>query len=378
MEVYLDHAAATPVDSRVLAAMLPYFTDQFFNPSAPYLPAIKARSDYQTAKSTIAQVIGAKADQLIMTAGATESLNLAFSGSESVVISGLEHPAVVKLAQSKSSHAIAKITPGGIVNIDDLMSKITDKTDLVSVSLVSSDLGTIQPISKIAAEIRKLRDQRLMCGNQRPLKLHCDASQGLGYLPVNVARLGVDLLTLSAAKIYGPKQIGCLWAHPGVKLQPLIIGGGQEMNLRSGTENVPFVIGFAKATELLKRIKLDTIRGLRDQLEHYLLTKIPDAKVIGSVKKRLPNYLVMSFSGIEAERLIYRLENYGIYVSTGAACAANRGHGSQALKAIGLTPSEQMASLRITLGRLTTQAQVDYAKEIIVREVIAEWERCHA
>lgn len=372
MEVYLDYAAATPVDQRVVTAMSPYFSEKFFNPSAPYLPALKVRADYQAAKATIAQAIGAKADQLIMTAGATESLNLAFAGAQSVVISGLEHPAVLKLAQSKPHHAIAKITASGLVDIDDLISKITDQTDLISVSLVSSDLGTIQPISKLAAEIRKLRDRRLASGNQRPLLLHCDASQGLGYLPVNVARLGVDLLTLSGAKIYGPKQIGCLWIKPGVKLQPLVLGGGQEMNLRSGTENVPLVIGFAKAVDLLRKFKTKEVANLRDRLEAGLLAQIPDMLVLGSPKKRLANYLVVSFKNIEAERLIYRLEARGVYVSTGSACSANRGSGSQALVNLGLTEAERLASLRISLGQLTTPEQIDYATQVIAEEVLAE------
>ncbi len=372
MEVYLDYAAATPVDSRVMTAMLPYFTEQFFNPSAPYLPALKVRADYQNAKATIAQTIGAKADQLVMTAGATESLNLAFAGVESVVISGLEHSAVFKLAQSKTSHAVAKITPSGLVDIDDLISKITDQTDLVSVSLVSSDLGTIQPISKIASEVRKIRDRRLARGNQRPLKLHCDASQGLGYLPINVARLGVDLLTLSATKIYGPKQIGCLWIRPGIKVAPLVLGGGQEMALRSGTENVPLVIGFAKAVDLLRKFKTKEVAELRDRLEATILAQIPDVTIIGSPKKRLVNYLVLSFQNIEAERLIYRLENRGVYISTGSACSANRGSGSRALVNLGLSEAERLASVRISLGQLTTAEQIDYATQVIIEEVLAE------
>lgn len=372
MEVYLDYAAATPVDQRVVTAMLPYFSEKFFNPSAPYLLAVAVRQDYQAAKATIAQAIGAKADQLVMTAGATESLNLALAGAQSVVISGVEHPAVIKLAQSKTNYTVAKVTPGGMTDIDDLISKITDQTDLVSVSLVSSDLGTIQPISKIASAVRELRDQRLASGNQRPLLLHCDASQGMGYLPVNVARLGVDLLTLSGAKIYGPKQIGCLWIKPGVKLQPLVLGGGQEMNLRSGTENVPLVIGFAKAVDLLRKFKTKEVASLRDRLEAGLLAHIPDVLVLGSPKKRLANYLVVSFKDIEAERLIYRLEARGVYVSTGSACAANRGTGSQALRNLGLSEAELTGSLRISLGQLTTLEQIDYATQVIAEEVLAE------
>lgn len=373
-QVYLDYAAATPLKPKVLAAMKPYLTELFYNPSAPYLPAVEVRRSYEQAKSTIAQAIGAKADQLIMTAGATESINLAFSQTKNVIISGVEHAAVVATAQSKSNCEVLPVNKFGLVEVNRLTQLIHPETDLVSVSLVSSDLGTIQPLREISEIIKQIRLERSLEGNQTPLWLHCDASQALSYLEVNVARLGVDMLTLSAAKIGGPKQVGALWVRPTVQLSPVIYGGGQELGLRSGTENVAGVIGFAKAIELITRGRAKEVAKRRDQLAKILL-QLPGVKIIGHSKKRLPNYLVVSFGDIEADRLIYRLEKRGIYVSTGSACAANRGTGSLALKSIGLSETQQLASLRLTLGEQTTADDIAYAGQIITNEVKLERER---
>ncbi len=373
-QIYLDHAAATPVDDKVLEAMKPYFSDKFFNPSAPYLPAVEVKNDYLNAKQVIAQSIGAKADQLIMTAGATEAINLAFNGHQSVLISGVEHPAIVNLAKTKQNYQLINIKPDGIVDLDDLKSKLNDQISIVAVSLVSSDLGTIQPISKISQLIKQVNQDRLSRGVGQLLLL-VDAAQALGSININVGRLGADLLIISAAKIYGPKQAAALWVRPGVKVKPLIVGGGQEMGFRSGTENVPFVIGMARAIQLVAKNDTEKLANMRNQLEQYLLDKIPEAKVIGNLNKRLPNYLVISFGQIEAERLIYRLEELGIYVSTGAACSANKQTGSLALKQLGLTESEQKSSLRISLGRTNTVEQINRAKQLIAEQVLAEKER---
>lgn len=372
--VYLDYGAATPMKPAVVQAMLPYFSEKFFNPSAPYLPAVEVRADYQVAKAVIARELAVKTDQLIMTAGATESINLAFTTAQHVLFSGVEHPAVVAVAQSKPSANLIPILPNGLLDTASLPDLINEQTDLISVSLVSSDLGTIQPVAEIAQLVKQVNLERQLTGNKTPLWLHCDASQALGYLEVNPARLGVDLLTISAAKIGGPKQVGALWIRPGVSLTAVLHGGGQEMGLRGGTENVAGVIGFAAAISSLARGKSREISKLRDRLGKSLLA-LPDTKSIGSVKKRLPNYLVVSFLGIEADRLIYLLEAKGIYVSTGAACAANRGHGSLALKSIGLSEAEQLGSLRLTLGEATTADEIEYAGQIIVNEVKLERER---
>ncbi len=378
MNVYLDYAAATPVDPRVIKEMIPYFNEKFFNPSAAYLASVEVKNDYLAAKEKIARFLGTKADNLVMTAGATESINLAFNGRKNVIISGIEHPAVIKVAKTKQKCQITKVKPDGIIDLEDLQNKINDQVDFLAVSLVSSDLGTIQPISKISQIVKQVNQGRLVRGVQTKLVFYVDASQGFGAIKINLGRLGADLVTISGAKIYGPKQVAALWVNPGVEVKPLILGGGQEMGLRSGTENVPFVIGMAKAIELITKINYDQISKMRNQLEKYLIEKIKDIKIVGNPKKRLPNYLVFSVPGIEAERLIYRLEEFGISVSTGAACAANKGHDSQSLINIGLNESERKGSLRVTLGKTTTADQIEYVKKIIVQEILAEKERINA
>lgn len=377
-EVYLDHAAATPMSHRVVETMLLYFTERFYNPSAPYWPAVEVRQEYERAKAQIGKLIGVKSDQLIITAGATESINLALAGRKSILISGVEHPSVVKAAQASGQVKIAPVTSQGIVEVDGLTDLIDDQTELVSVCLASSDLGTIQPLRLIAETIKQKRLDRLQQGNQTPLLFHSDASQGLAFLDFNAARSGVDLLTISAAKLGGPKQVAALWVRPGVKLQPLITGGGQEMGLRSGTENVAGVIGFAAAVREITTGQGKMVAKLRDHFEQTLSAELPFVRFLGSRKKRLPNYSVFTTSNLEAERLIYRLEKRGVFVSTGAACAASRGQGSLALKSIGLTEAEQAASLRITLGVKLNQDDIDYAVKVMAEEIKLEKERVDA
>ncbi len=373
--IYLDYAAATPMDERVVEAMKPYFSQKFFNPSSPYLPAVETRQQYQQAKAVIAKFIGAKADQLVMTAGATESINLAFSGSKQVIISGVEHPAVLAVAQTKQIK-VAPVSKVGIVKLDELEAMITDQTDLVSVCLASSDLGSIQPISQISQLIKQINQQRSLSGNKTKLLLHCDASQGLGQVDVNISRLSVDLLTISAAKIYGPKQVAALWIRPGVKLVSQIHGGGQELGLRSGTENVAGVIGFAKAIEIIKSNQAPRVAKLRDQFETELTDQLGETiKFLAHPKKRLANFSVFSLLDVDAERMIYRLERRGVLLSTGAACAANRSRGSMALVNIGLSDAEQQSSLRMSIGRMTTQAELIEAAKIIADETKLERKR---
>lgn len=368
---YLDYAAATPVDERVIEAMTPYFNQNFYNPSAIYLPSVQIKQQYKNFKTIIANYIGAKADQLIMTAGATEAINLAFSGHQSVIVSAIDHPSAIKIAQSKTNYSISNIDANGITEIDDLISKITDETSLISISLVSSDLGTIQPIRQLAEKLKKINLDRQLI-NKKPILLHCDAAQGLGYLNINVARLGADLITISGAKIYAPKQIGALWVKPGIKIKPIIIGGGQEMGMRGGTENVAFVAGFAKAIELIKRHFKPAIAKKRDKLQ-LLLTELENVTVLANHKKRLPNFLVISFNDIDAERIIYRLEEKGVFVATGSACAANYQTGSLALKSLEISDACQNGSIRITLSM---KSEIEKVAKIIKQEVLLERNRC--
>lgn len=376
--IYLDHAAATPLDERVLEAMKPYFTEYFFNPSSPYSSAIEVRRAYETAKDSLAHHIGAKGDELVITAGATESINLAFSGiSGSVITSNIEHDAVLQAAARHNTTIIESDEHGRVI-VADIEKAIRSDTQLISIQLANNELGTIQPLRDIASLVRGERAKRLEAGNKAPIYFHTDASQGIGYQDVNAARLGVDLLTINSGKIYGPKQVALLWTNRSVRLTPQIVGGGQERGLRSGTENVAGTIGFAKALELVSRsqkTESERIRTLRDTAEKTLASAFPEAVLSGHRKHRLPNFLHISFPGIDAERLVFALESRGILVATGSACAANKGTRSHVLTAIGLAPEIADGSLRLTLGHLSNEENMTKAINIIIEEVKREHTR---
>ena len=376
--IYLDHAAATPVDARVLTAMKPYFSDDFYNPSSPYLPAVSVRRDYEGAKQALAVSIGAKIGEIIITAGATESINLAFSSIDGhVVVPNIEHHSVLASAETHD-HTIVEADKLGLVSADSIKEAIRPDTQLISVALANNELGTIQPIRDIAGVVKNERDSRLTRGDKTPIYLHCDASQGASQLDVNVARLGVDMLTLNAGKIYGPKQVGLLWVASHVHLGPLIVGGGQERGLRSGTENVAGTIGFACALKLAgehRKYESERLATLRDDLQQTLIGAFPDAVVSGRIKHRLSSYLHISFPGLDGERLIFLLEKRGVLVATGSACAANKGMRSHVLTAIGLTPREADGSIRITLGHLSTPENTEHASKIMIEEISHEYKR---
>lgn len=376
--IYLDHAAATPLDERVLLAMKPYFSDKFYNPSSPYAPAVAVRRDYEDAKKTLAKIIGAKSDEIIMTAGATESINLAFNGiTGRIIVPNIEHYAVLVCAKTHN-HTILKADKNGYVSTDTIKSAITTDTQLVSVALANNELGTIQPIRDIAGVIKLEREARLMRGDKTPIYFHCDASQGAMQLDVSVARLGVDMLSLNAGKIYGPKQVGLLWVANYVKLMPQILGGGQENGFRSGTENVAGVIGFAKALELAsehREYETERLAKLRDDLETVLKDAFPDAVLSGHQKHRLAGHLHISFPNLDGERLIFILEDKGVLVATGSACSASKGTLSHVLTAIGLSPDVAGGSLRITLGHLSNTENIKKAGEIMKAEIKREYER---
>ena len=376
--IFLDHAAATPLEPKVLQAMQPYLTDLFYNPSAPYAPAISIRHDYEAAKATIAHVLGAKPDELTMTAGATESINLAFHAvSGHVVTSNIEHHAVLRAAE-QHHHTLVAVDERGMVSPQAVQAAITAETQLVSIALANNELGTIQPLRDIAAVVRKERARRVADDDLTPIYLHSDASQGVGQLDISVARLGVDMLTLNAAKAYGPKQVGALWSSTLVKLTPQIVGGGQEGGLRSGTENVAGTVGFAKALELAtahRKYEAGRLGELRDELQRHLTGAFSQAVVSGHQKHRLAGHLHISFPNIDAERVLFALESRSVLVATGSACAANKGTRSHVLEAIGLQPEVADGSLRLTLGHLNDQASIKRAAEIITEEVQREYDR---
>ena len=362
--IYLDHAAATPVNKKAVVAMKPYLTEYFFNPSAAYLPAKKVANDYGKAKAAIAHAVGAKPSDLIITAGATEANNLAFTAAKDgkVLYLATEHDSVRKVAEKYNGEEI-KVNQYGVILMDDLKSKLTDDVVLVSISLANNELGTIQPLAEIAAFLRNIKLDRLSRGIKKPLYLHSDASQAMNLLDINVARLGVDLLTLNSAKVYGPKGVGALYVSHEVKLMPVVVGGGQENGLRSGTENVAGVIGFAAAMEHAKE-HIGNNRKKYNTWKKTFLSKLEDYELVNK-KHSLDNFIVLCYNGIDAERLIFLLEDEGVYVSTGAACAASKGEKSHVLSAIGLTDSEIAGSLRITMGETNDEDQIREAARII-------------
>lgn len=373
--IYLDHAAATPLSKHAFEEMKPYFDADFFNPSAAYLPAQQLRHRYEAAKDQIAHIIGAKGADLVMTSGATESINLAFSTirpGAKILISAAEHQAVRACAERSGNYSTIRIDKNARVDLADFEKQLDAETEFVSVCLVTSETGTLQPISDIAALITKERQRRALNDEKRPLYFHCDASQGLGLMEVKVARLGVDLLTLNAAKVYGPKGIGALYVGHGVKISAQSVGGGQEMGLRSGTENVPATIAFATAlTDAQNHLVAEKkrLQNLKKILVKKLET-IPNIEFHGNAKTQLPSFVSFSVPGVDAERVIFALEDQEIYLSTGAACAASKGIKSPTLKAMGLSDASIAGSLRISMGKLNDEENIKQAADAIC-EVIA-------
>lgn len=364
--IYLDHAAATPLDDTVLTAMQPYFALQFYNPSANYMPAQKVRASLEQARTDVAAVLGAKTSEIIFTAGGTESDNLAITGvmqefpDANVIVSAIEHDAVLESAAQFDRNVI-KVNDQGIVDLTDLATQIDDRTVLISVMYANNEVGTVQPLRHIALKVSEVRDQRRKSGNMLPLYLHTDACQAANYLDLHVSRLGADLMTLNGGKIYGPKQSGVLYVSSNVRLRPIIRGGGQERNLRSGTENVAACVGFAKALQLVQadhKAESKRLTGLRELAFDLLTEQIPGVAINGSRKHRLPNSVHITLPGQDNERLLVELDEQGILTAAGSACSASSDEPSHVLRAMGVSSTDAQASLRITMGRETTEQQV--------------------
>jgi cysteine desulfurase len=374
-KIYLDYAAATPVDGRVLEAMKPYFSELFYNPSAIYLSAKSASDDLEAARRTVAIQLGAKPAEIIFTAGATEANNLAiqgvarqFPGGE-VLVSSIEHESVIEPAGLFANHQIPVDKHGGII-LNELSNLLNDKTVLVSIMLVNNELGTIQPLSDIAKLIQNVRQDRRRTGNRRPLYLHTDAAQAGNYFDLHAARLGIDLLSLNAGKIYGPKQSGALYIKAGTKLQPLVVGGGQEFGLRSGTPNIASVVGLAKALELAQASRHEEqkrVTELREHFEELVEQNIPIASLNGAQHHRAPHIVSLSFPGADNERLLMELDEAGIECAAGSACSASSDQPSHVLGAIGLSDEQARSTLRFSLGKYTTKKDIEQTvKQLVV------------
>lgn len=376
--IYLDHAATTPVDEAVLQSMMPYFQEKFFNPSSPYSRGVEVKRDYQLAKQRIAVCLGVKSDELVMTAGATESVNIALAESvEKIAIAEIEHASVISASKRRGEPVIIPVGKNGRISPEVVKQILTPDISLISIGLANSETGIIQPIAEIAQTVESERSRRRLAGETTPLYFHTDASQGALLIDIKLNRLGVDMLTLGASKVYGPKQVGLLWVKPGIQLSPLIVGGGQERGIRSGTENVAGVVGFATALELASKRRsgeVKRLRELRDEMEKRLSDEFPEMIVSSDKKRGLVSFLNVSFPGVDAERLIFWLEGHGVMVASGSACSA-RDDRSHVLKAIGLSDQEIDGSLRISLGRLSTRENCQKATDLIVQAVRLEKQR---
>jgi cysteine desulfurase len=375
--IYLDYAAATPMDERVEAAMRPFWREDFYNPSSSYLAAKAVKAQLDDARARVAHWLGAKHSEVIFTAGATESINLAINGvmqsfpEEHVLVSAIEHDAVLAAAQ-KHHCEVVPVLPDGTIDLEALRKAITDHVVLISVGIANNEVGTIQPIKEIAAIISEVRRLRQLKNNQLPLYLHTDASQAGCYLDLHTARLGIDLLSLNGGKMYGPKQSGALFIKTGVQLTPQVFGGGQERGIRSGTENVAGSIGLATAFDIAqteRKEEIAKIAALRDELQRRLQEALPNMVVDGNPKKHLPHILHVNFPGVDGERLLMQLDEAGIMASTGSACAANKQTASHVLRACGFDDGAVQGSLRLSLGRFTTPEEVTKAVVTIVQMV---------
>lgn len=365
--IYLDYAAATPLDPVVLAAMQPYLSDNFYNPSATYSSAVQVHTDLEAARSKVAHWFGARPSEILFTAGGTEANNLAIHGvmrqypEANMVVSAIEHDSVLAPA-SQYDHQLFPVTEKGIVDAAKLNKLINNKTVLVSVMYANNEVGSIQPIHEAAKVVETVRAERRKSGNDLPIYLHTDACQAANYLDLHASRLGADMITINGGKIYGPKQSGALYVKAGTVLEPLVYGGGQERGLRSGTENIAGAIGLATALHMVQNSRHEEVKrlqALQQQLISLLQKAIPNVVINGSLKHRLPNNIHITVPGQDNERLLFALDEAGILAAAGSACSASNEEPSHVLKAMGISEQDAQASLRFTMGKQTTIQQLE-------------------
>lgn len=364
--IYLDYAAATPIDPKVLAAMTPYFTDRFYNPSATYMAAVEVKKDIEAARSRLSMILGSRPSEIIFTAGGTEANNLVIKGvmaqypEGNLIVSAIEHESVLQPAHTFPCQE-APVSSKGIVDFDQLISMVNDQTVLISVMYANNEVGSIQPVHQIALAVQKIRRSRQKAGNKLPLYLHTDAAQAAAYLDLHTARLGADFMTINGGKLYGPKQIGLLFAASHTRFVPQILGGGQEYGQRSGTENVAGIIGLVTALELVqKRRRGETMRlqELQSIFFDELEKEIPGVEVNGSRQTRLPNNIHITIPNTDNERILIALDDAGILCAAGSACSASSEEPSHVLRAMGLSDKDAQSSLRFSMGRGTDEAAI--------------------
>ena len=367
--IYLDHAATTPTRPEVVKAILPYFADDFGNPSSIYSYGQEAKGAVEEARSKAAELIGARSEEIVFTSGGTEADNFALKGvayanehkRNHIITTSIEHHAVLEVCKFLERRGFTitylPVDEYGLVDPQDVKKVITDKTVLISVIHANNEVGTIEPISEIGKIAR-----------EAGVYFHTDAVQTVGHIPVNVNELKVDLLAISGHKFYGPKGVGALYVRKGTRLFPLIHGGEQEKRRRAGTENVPAIVGLGKAVELAGQEigkEAERLSYLRDKLIKGLVDKIDHIRLNGHPRKRLPNNVNVSIDFVEGESMLLNLDLEGICASTGSACSSASLEPSHVLLALGLPPDQANGSLRFTLGRENTEADIERVLEVL-------------
>jgi cysteine desulfurase len=372
-KIYLDYAATTPVKNKVLEEMLPYFNEKFGNASSIYFYGREAKQALDLARDRVAKVIGAKQDEIYFTGGGSESDNWAIKGiayankekGNHIITTKIEHHAVLHTCEylEKQGFEVTylDVDQYGLIDLETLKNAITDKTILISIMFANNEIGTIQPIKEIGR-----------IAHEKNIYFHTDAVQALGNVKINVDDLNIDLMSMSAHKIYGPKGVGALYLRKGIKIYSLIHGGAQEKRRRAGTENIPGIVGFGKAAELAEQNFSEHIQHqsrLRDKLVNGILEKVDYVRINGHPEKRLPGTINLAFEFIEGESLLLSLDMVGICASSGSACTSGSLDPSHVLMAIGLPHEIAHGSLRITIGDFTTEEDIDYVLEHIPKIV---------
>jgi cysteine desulfurase len=371
--IYLDYAATTPVDPRVLKAMEPYFSEKFGNTMSLHSFGQEAKTALEEAREIVADLMGAKPSEVIFTSSATESNNLALKGvafanrkkGNHIIISSIEHSCIMESAKwlEKQGFEITrlKVDKYGLVDPEDVKKAIKKETILVSIMHANNEIGTIEPIEEIGK----------IC-KERGVYFHTDAAQSFGKIPINVNKMNIDLMTVSSHKMYGPKGAAALFVREGTKIEPILHGGGHEMGLRSSTVNVAAIVGFAEACKICKKeMEKEAKRStkLRDKLIKGVLEKIPGSHLNGHPTKRLPNNANFWFEGVEGESIVIQLDLLGIAASTGSACSSEKLEPSHVLLAIGLRPEQAHGSLRLSLGRWTKEKEIDYVLKVLPKVI---------
>ncbi len=371
--VYLDHCATTPLHPDVLKTMLPFLRHSFGNPSSAHTLGRTARETVDKARGKVADLIGANASEIVFTSGGTEADNLAIQGiarvrkdrGHHIVTSAIEHHAVLRtceyLARNGFIVTYLPVDHHGIVNPEDVKKALTDKTILITIMHSNNEVGTIEPISEIGR-----------IAAERGVAFHTDAVQSVGKVALNVKELQVDMLSIAAHKLYGPKGIGALYIKEGIRIDPILYGGEQEKGLRSGTENVASIAGLGKACELAMEtvaVRMDEIRKMRDALQERISAALPDLVINGHTVSTLPNCLSVSVPGIMAETIVRDLDARGIAVSAGSACTSHSVEISHVLSAMGLPKETAQGTVRMSLGIMNTPDEIEYVAAAFVEVV---------